>query len=126
MPNVRAHSLIPIVAIIGGDVGANDVAIWAILGAPLLLATIAMALVGVAARIFRDRRPQQLACNVHFPTLERDLGFFMGCFTVGLLLGLGAPKELQTPGAVLPRSRLQRVRTLDAPAQRGCRGRGAA
>jgi Ca2+/Na+ antiporter len=35
--------LIPVVAIIGGDEDADDVAIGAILGAPLLLATIAMA-----------------------------------------------------------------------------------
>jgi cation:H+ antiporter len=95
------ESLIPVVAIIGADAGADDVAIGAILGAPLLLATIAMALVGVAALIYRDRRPQALACSVHLPTLERDLGFFMGCFAVGLLLGLGAPRWLQIPGAVL-------------------------
>jgi hypothetical protein len=33
-----------------------------------------MVLVGVSALIYRDRRPQRLACSVHFPTLERDLG----------------------------------------------------
>jgi cation:H+ antiporter len=91
----------PVVAIIGGEAGSEDVATGAILGAPLLLATVAMALVGVSALIYRDRRPQALACNVHLPTLERDLGFFMGCFFVGLLLGLGAPKPLQLAGAVL-------------------------
>jgi cation:H+ antiporter len=95
------ESLIPVVAIIQGEAGADDVAIGAIIGAPLLLATIAMALVGVAALIYRDRRPQSLACSVHLPTLQRDLGFFMGCFTVGLLLGLGAPRELQVAGALL-------------------------
>ena len=40
------ETLIPIVAIIGGAEGAEDVAIGAIIGAPFLLATIAMALVG--------------------------------------------------------------------------------
>ena len=58
------ESLIPVVAIIEADAGADDVAIGAILGAPLLLATIAMALVGVAALIYRDRRPQALACRL--------------------------------------------------------------
>jgi hypothetical protein len=53
------ESLIPVVAIIEADAGADEVAIGAILGAPLLLATIAMALVGVAALIYRDRRPQR-------------------------------------------------------------------
>jgi cation:H+ antiporter len=95
------ESLIPIVAIVEGEPGSEDVAVGAILGAPLLLATIAMALVGLAAMIYRDRRPQSLACSVHLPTLQRDLTFFMACFSVGLLLGLGAPKALQIPGAVL-------------------------
>jgi cation:H+ antiporter len=93
------ESLIPVVAIIGGGEDADDVAIGAILGAPLLLATIAMALVGVAALIYRERRPQGLECTVHFPTLKRDLGFFMACLTVALLLGLGAPTALQIAGA---------------------------
>ena len=95
------ESLIPVVAIIGGEAGSEDVATGAIIGAPLLLATVAMALVGVAALIYRDRRPQALACSVHLPTLERDLGFFMGCFALGLALGLGAPRALQIPGATL-------------------------
>jgi cation:H+ antiporter len=94
------ESLIPIVAIIGGAQGSEDVATGAILGAPLLLATIAMVLVGLSAFLYRGRRPQGLALDVHFPTLERDLAFFMGCFLVALLLGLGAPKALQIVGAV--------------------------
>lgn len=95
------ESLIPIVAIIEAEPGSEDVAIGAIIGAPLLLATVAMALVGVSAVLYRKRRPQELACSVHFGTLERDLGFFMGCFLVALLLGLGAPKALQIGGAVV-------------------------
>jgi hypothetical protein len=43
------ESTIPIVAIIGGAEGSEDVAIGAIIGAPFMLATIAMALVGLAA-----------------------------------------------------------------------------
>ena len=50
------ESLIPVVAIIGGEEGSDDVAVGAIVGAPLLLATIAMALVGLAAVLYRDRR----------------------------------------------------------------------
>ena len=95
------ESLIPVVAIIEGGTGSEDVAVGAILGAPLLLATAAMVLVGVSAHVYRHRRPQALACSVHLPTLKRDLAFFMGCFSVGLLLGLGAPKAIQIPGAGL-------------------------
>lgn len=95
------ESLIPIVAIIGGATGSEDVAVGAIIGAPLLLATIAMALVGLSAIAYRRRRPQDLALDVHFPTLARDLSFFMACFVVALLLGLGAPLALQIFGAVV-------------------------
>ena len=93
------ESLIPIVALIEGGKGSEDVAVGAIIGAPLLLATIAMALVGLGAVLYRGRRESGLKLDVHFPTLERDLAFFMGCFAVGLLLGLGAPTEI--PAAVV-------------------------
>ena len=94
------ESLIPIVAIIGGDAGSHDVATGAILGAPLLLATIAMFLVGIAALLYRRRRPQGLGLRVHFATLQRDLAFFMGCLAAALVLGLGAPRALHIAGAV--------------------------
>jgi cation:H+ antiporter len=94
------ESLIPIVAIIGGEHGSKDVAVGAIIGAPLLLATLAMALVGLAALLYRSRRPQGLSLDVHFPTLERDLAFFTGCFAVALGVGLGAPTALQIIAAV--------------------------
>jgi cation:H+ antiporter len=95
------ESIIPVVAIIGGESGSEDVAVGAIVGAPLLLATIAMALVGVAALLYRRRRPQGLALDVHFPTLRRDLAFFGGSFLLALVLGLGAPKPLQIVAALL-------------------------
>ncbi len=50
------ETLIPIVAMIGGAEGAEDVAIGAIIGAPFLLATIAMAIVGISALVYRGRR----------------------------------------------------------------------
>jgi cation:H+ antiporter len=95
------ESLIPIVAIIGGEHGSKDVAVGAIIGAPLLLATIAMALVGVSAVLYRGRRPQGLALEVHHPTLERDLAFFIGCLLVALAVGLGAPTWLQVAAAAV-------------------------
>jgi cation:H+ antiporter len=94
------ESLIAVVAIIGGGQENDDVAVGAILGAPFLLATIAMALVGVSAIAFRRRRTQGVALTAHGPTLQRDLGFFLGVFTVGFALGLGAPRELQIVGAI--------------------------
>jgi cation:H+ antiporter len=95
------ETLIPVAAIVRGGKGSHEVAIGAILGAPFLLATLAMALVGGAAYGWRERRPQGAALAVHVPTLERDLAFFFGCFTVGFALGiLGVPLWLRLLAAV--------------------------
>ena len=94
------ESLIPVVAIISGAEGSEDVAIGAIVGAPFLLGTIAMALVGTSAFLYRKRRPQGLGLNVHVPTLRRDLTFFVVFFTLGILLGFGAPDGAEYLAAI--------------------------
>jgi cation:H+ antiporter len=95
------ETLIPVTAIVRGGEGSHEVATGAILGAPFLLATLAMALVGGAAYGWRRRRPQGAALDVHVPTLERDLGFFLACFTVAFALGiLGVPRWLRLLAAV--------------------------
>jgi cation:H+ antiporter len=95
------ETLIPVTAIVRGGEGSHEVAIGAILGAPFLLATLAMALVGSAAYGWRRRRPQGVALDVHIPTLERDLGFFLGCFTIGFGLGvIGVPLWLRLLAAI--------------------------
>lgn len=88
------ETLIPIVAIIGGSVGSSEVAIGAIVGAPFLLATVAMALVGVSALAYTKRRPQGHRLDVHVPTLDRDLVFFMTFFGLALVIGLFDPPRV--------------------------------
>jgi cation:H+ antiporter len=95
------ESIIPVVALIGGAEGAEEVAIGAIIGAPFLLGTIAMALVGTSAFLYRRRRPQGLGLSVHVPTLRRDLTFFLVFFTLGVLLGLGAPEGVEYVAAAI-------------------------
>jgi len=94
------ESLIPVVAVIGGGEGADEVAIGAIVGAPFLLATIAMMLVGLAALGYRTRRPQGRNLKAHAPTLQRDLTVFLVFFSVALLLGLGLPYGVRIGAAV--------------------------
>jgi cation:H+ antiporter len=94
------ETLIPIVAIIGGSSGADDVAIGAIIGAPFLLATIAMALVGISALIYRGRRPEGTRLRADIRVIDRDLVFFGIFFAAGLGLGLGVPDAVQVPCAV--------------------------
>ena len=91
------ETLIAIVALIGAKEGADQVAIGAIVGAPFLLATLAMGLVGLFAYLYRERRQQGLDLKAHRPTLERDLKFFLAFFAVALAVGWGAPPELRIP-----------------------------
>jgi cation:H+ antiporter len=95
------ETLIPIVAIIGGAAGAEDVAIGAIIGAPFLLATVAMALVGISALLFRARREQGTSLRANVETLDRDLVFFLVFFAAGAAIGIGVPDGLQIPLAIL-------------------------
>jgi cation:H+ antiporter len=96
------ETIIPVIAILGGAEGSEDVAIGAIIGAPFLLATIAMMLVGLFAFIYRERREQRLELRAHKPTLERDLRFFLLFFALGCGVGaLDVPNAVQIGVAVV-------------------------
>jgi cation:H+ antiporter len=95
------ETLIAIVALIAAAEGSEDVAIGAIVGAPFLLATIAMGLVGLFAYVYRARRTQGLQLTAHAPTLERDLIFFGIFFGLALAVGWGAPTALRLPMGIL-------------------------
>src|SRR5262245_29725687 len=95
------ETLIAIVALIGAAEGADQVAIGAIVGAPFLLGTLAMGLVGLFAYLYRERREQGIELNAHKPTLERDLLFFLGFFAIALALGWGAPDPLRIAAGVV-------------------------
>jgi len=94
------ETLIAIVALVGAT-KSEDVAIGAIVGAPFLLATLAMGLVGLTAYLYRRRRSQGTELTAHVPTLDRDLAFFMVFFGLGLTLGFGAPPELRIGGGIV-------------------------
>jgi cation:H+ antiporter len=95
------ETLIAIVALISASEGSEDVAIGAIVGAPFLLGTLAMGLVGLFAYLYRERREQGLKLNAHGPTLERDLIFFLIFFALSLALAWGAPDAVRYPVGVL-------------------------
>src|SRR5687768_5254909 len=95
------ETLIPIVTVIGGSEGSEDVAIGAIVGAPFLLATIAMAIVGFSALAYRNKRDQGRRLKAHAETLERDLTFFMVFFALALAVGWGMPLGARIAAAVI-------------------------
>jgi cation:H+ antiporter len=95
------ETLIAIVALVGAEEGSEDVAVGAIVGAPFLLATLAMGLVGLFAYLYRDKRDQGVQLNVHRPTLERDLLFFLVLFAIAGLLAWGPPPAVRITVGVL-------------------------
>jgi cation:H+ antiporter len=91
------ETLIAIVALLDATKGSEDVAIGAIVGAPFLLATLAMGLVGLFAYLYRARRRQGLELVAHGPTLERDLLTFLAFFLASGLLAWGPPAAVRIP-----------------------------
>ena len=88
------ESMIAIVAIlepvVTGDTSGEGavIGIGAILGAPFMLATLAMFVVGVSAVAFRGRRDQGAGLRIDPATIGRDVGFFLIFFAVAAGVGL--------------------------------------
>jgi cation:H+ antiporter len=91
------ETLIAIVALLEATEGSEHVAIGAIVGAPFLLGTLAMGLVGLFAYLFRERREQGVSLASHGPTLERDLLFFLAFFAAAGLFAWGPPPAVRIP-----------------------------
>ena len=95
------ETLIAIVALLDAAEGADQVAIGAIVGAPFLLGTLAMGLIGLFAHLYRRRRVQGIELRAHRPTLEWDLIFFLAFFGLALALAWGAPAALRIPVGIV-------------------------
>jgi cation:H+ antiporter len=94
------ESAIPVLAVLRDDPRADQVAVGAIVGAPFMLATVAMALVGLTAFAYAKRREQGRSLRVHRPTLRRDLLVFLFAFSAAVALGTGVPHALAAGAAV--------------------------
>ncbi|MDX1745233.1 MAG: sodium:calcium antiporter [Halobacteriales archaeon] len=90
----RPETMIPVIAILqvrfgtGSQAAADEVGVGAILGAPFMLATIAMFLVGMSVLYFRSRR--RFGGQMHFnaESTRRDLGFFLVGYSLAFLSAL--------------------------------------
>jgi cation:H+ antiporter len=88
------ETMIPIVAILGavilgtGGAAAGEIGIGAILGAPFLLATLALFIVGGAGLIYRGRRKTGSEITVDRQTAIPDLVFFLPCFALAAAAGI--------------------------------------
>jgi cation:H+ antiporter len=88
------ETMIPIVAILGalivgsGGAAAGEIGIGAILGAPFLLATLALFIVGLAALGYRRRRSTGSEITADRETAIPDLAYFLPCFALAAAAGM--------------------------------------
>ena len=81
------ETLIPIIAIVFATAeGSHEVGVGAILGAPFMLATLAMFVTGLGVLAFRKRRPTGATLAVDTGVLAHDLRYFF----IGYALAIGA------------------------------------
>jgi cation:H+ antiporter len=87
------ESVIPVVALVSGSGEESvEIAIGSIIGAPFMLATVAMALVTLSASAYRRRRAHGDRITVEPRGVRRDLLFFLALFPIGIALGaVGVP-----------------------------------
>ncbi|MDA8237589.1 MAG: sodium:calcium antiporter [Chloroflexi bacterium] len=95
------ETMIPLVAIVfAGGAGADEIGIGAILGAPFMLATLAMFVTGIAVVAFRRRRSAGTGVRVDVGLLAGDARAFLGAYA----LAIGAaflPPELGPVGLLV-------------------------
>jgi cation:H+ antiporter len=98
------ESIIPVVALLsgGGSEEGVQVAIGAIIGAPFVLGTLAMLVIGASALAFRGRRSQGSDLETDTVSTRRDLIAFLTLFPIGILIGaLDTSVVAQIAAAVL-------------------------
>ena len=79
------ETMIPIIAILFGTGEASHaVGIGAILGAPFMLATLAMFVTGAGVLAFRRRRPTGSTMRINAPTLLHDMRYFVIAYGIAI------------------------------------------
>lgn len=72
------ESMVPVVAIFfGAGEAGQHIGVGAILGAPFMLVTLGLALVGLGALVYNKRRESGTLVVVNRAQLQRDMGFFL-------------------------------------------------
>ncbi|MGA3030297.1 MAG: sodium:calcium antiporter [Candidatus Limnocylindrales bacterium] len=94
------ETMIPLIAIVfGGGVAASEIGVGAILGAPFMLATLAMFVTGSAVWLMRRRRVNGTMLAVDTGVLGHDMSYFAVAYAIAigaafLPVGLEWPRRL--------------------------------
>jgi len=87
------ETMIPLVAILGGGAESSDeVGIGAILGAPFMLATLAMFVTGVAVIAARARRRTGIVVDIEPAVVSKDVRYFLLTYGIAIAVAF-APVE---------------------------------
>jgi cation:H+ antiporter len=82
------ETILPLIAILSGHTSGEDIGIGAILGAPFMLTTLAMVVIGVSVIVFHRRRRRDLELLFDVAVIRQDLGYFLVMYSLALVAGL--------------------------------------
>jgi cation:H+ antiporter len=95
------ETLIPVVAIFGGDTQAKaDIGIGAILGAPLMLSTLTIPLLAGFLLLLARTRHRPAIFDLDYRMVRLDLAFFLPAYAVAFLVALMPVPALRYAAAV--------------------------
>ncbi|HEX9298802.1 MAG TPA: sodium:calcium antiporter [Actinomycetota bacterium] len=82
------ETLLPIVAIVSGHEAGDAIGIGAILGAPFMLTTLAMVVIGVAVLFYGRGGRRSLDLDIDRRVIQQDLGYFLVMYALAMIAGL--------------------------------------
>jgi cation:H+ antiporter len=82
------ETLLPLVAILSGHGAGEDIGTGAILGAPFMLTTLAMVVIGIAVIVSSRGGRRSLELDVNARVMRQDLGYFLVMYTLAMIAGL--------------------------------------
>jgi cation:H+ antiporter len=83
------ETILPLVAILAGSTAASEeIGIGAILGAPFMLTTLAMFVLGVAVLVFSRGGRRSTELDGEDTVITQDLGYFLVMYTLAVIAGL--------------------------------------
>jgi cation:H+ antiporter len=79
------ETMVPLIAILfGGGMAASEIGIGAILGAPFMLATLAMFVTGAAVWLMRGRRTSGTTLAVDTGVINHDMAYFALAYSIAI------------------------------------------
>ncbi|HEX9124422.1 MAG TPA: sodium:calcium antiporter [Actinomycetota bacterium] len=82
------ETLLPLIAILSGHASGEEIGIGAILGAPLMLTTLAMFVIAVAVFGYSRANGRSLELKGNAAVLRQDLGYFLAMYALAMVAGL--------------------------------------